>query len=119
MVNNMVFRWPKPLFCPGFGAHGILIGVDDFSGPPSKGQNPSIFPMSTQIYRGKSGTSKSIRGKTAMGNPQRSSQIPAFWWSHLAVRKDPEKKPFERRCFSLLNIWNPQKKFQRLAIGYK
>ena len=23
MVNNMVFRWPKPLFFMGLGAHGI------------------------------------------------------------------------------------------------
>ena len=83
MVNNMVFRWPKPLFCPGFGGSWNIDGVDDFSGPASKGQNPTIFPMSTQIYRGKSGISKTIRGSYGKAKSQ------PFWWSHVRRPKGP------------------------------
>ena len=32
MVNNLVFRWPKPLFFIVLGAHGIYIYIHIYSG---------------------------------------------------------------------------------------
>ena len=45
MENNLVFRWPKPFFFHGFGAHGIFISY-------MYKYNPFFYPFHDWIHLG-------------------------------------------------------------------
>ena len=60
MVNNLVFRWPKPLFFMVLGAHGIYtwpnykhftdLDFPEIRGPISRNQNATFWgPRSCEV----------------------------------------------------------------------